>query len=58
MQSWYKNFSYEDLYVNQIVQRMNLLYGKNKKVVIISYWGKEHFDKIRYWQNAPRILGR
>ena len=31
-------YSFSDLYINDLIERMNMLYGKNKRIVIITKW--------------------
>ncbi len=31
-------YSFGDYYINDLIERMNMLYGKNKKIVLVTYW--------------------
>lgn len=52
-------YSFGDLYVNQIIERMNLIHGANKRIVVISYFDlsdcEEDFfalsHKLKYYKN-------
>lgn len=43
-------YSYGDLYLNQIMERINRVHGNNKKIVIVTYYGKN------YWADNHRII--
>lgn len=34
-------YSFGDLYVNDLIERMNLLYGKDKRIVVVTYWPQD-----------------
>lgn len=38
-------YSFGDLYINDIIDRMNVLYGKDKRIVIITYWKYEQCEE-------------
>jgi hypothetical protein len=42
-------YGFGDLYLNDIMERMNRIHGNNKRVVIITYYGKE------YWSNDHTV---
>lgn len=31
-------YSFGDLYINQVLERMDLIYGNEKRIVLIDYW--------------------
>ena len=39
-----------DLYLNQLMERVNRIHGDNKRIVIITYYGKD------YWADDHRII--
>ena len=39
-------YSFGDLYINQLVERMELIYGEKKRVVLINYWKLMVEDKV------------
>ena len=39
-------YSFGDLYVNQQIERMGLLHGNNKRVVIVDYWNHKEIDEF------------
>ncbi len=43
-------YSFGDLYLNQIMERINRIHGMDKKIVIITYYGKN------YWADDHRII--
>ncbi len=40
-------YGFGDSYCNQILERMNLLHGDKRRIVLIDYWNKEYYDKIK-----------
>ena len=38
-------YSFGDLYINDIIDRMNVLYGKDKRIVLITYWNYYTFEE-------------
>lgn len=38
-------YSFGDLYMNQIIKRMNLIHGNKKRIVVIDYWSPEAIHK-------------
>ena len=38
-------YSFGDLYINDLIERMNLLYGKEKRIVIITRWQYDEIDE-------------
>lgn len=39
-------YSFGDLYINQLIERMELIYGDKKRVVLIDYWNLIVEDKV------------
>ncbi len=39
-------YGFGDSYCNQIIERMNLLHRKEKRIVLIDLWDKDYYDKI------------
>jgi len=38
-------YSFGDIYINDLIERMNLLYGKDKRIVIITFWRPKSFPE-------------
>lgn len=38
-------YSFGDLYMNDVINRLNLIHGKKKRIVLIDYWGVASNDK-------------
>jgi len=43
-------YSFGDLYLNQIMERINRVHGANKRIIIITYYGKN------YWTDDHHII--
>jgi hypothetical protein len=43
-------YSFGDLYLNQVMERINRIHGKDKRIVIITYYGKN------YWADNHRMI--
>lgn len=41
-------YSFGDFYMNNLIDRMTLLHGENKKVVVIDFWDKKEVDRVGF----------
>lgn len=41
-------YSFGDYYMNNLIDRMSLLHGDNKKVVLVDYWKHEEIDRVGF----------
>lgn len=44
-------YSFGDLYLNQVMERINRIHGNSKRIVIITYYGKT------YWTDDHSVIG-
>lgn len=51
-------YSFGDMYMNHVIERMELIHGDNKRVVLIDWWplyGEEHIDSISDDEKAAYV---
>lgn len=47
-------YSFGDFYINDLIERMNVLYGKDKRIVVVTYWSYEEsfIEKDCCWERG------
>ena len=44
-------YSFGDFYINDLIERVNVLYGKNKRIVVVTYWSHKDSFAEKDWDS-------